>query len=279
MTDDDSIMNEEQAGDAVARYLEEHPELIQEIVPAHDLWPAIENRISARVIPLTPPSSAARPGVRRAPGAMRWVPMLIAASALVASSAGITYMLTRRGAAPSASGAVASTAAQGNANRSVSGTGNVNVAGSASETGATAGALPGSSPDNASQSVHSASGAAERDVRAPVTRAAAQDGARTGTTHAQLAVRSDNDSGDPARTTYDMEIASLHTLLDARRSRLNPETMAVIEKNLHVIDEAIRQSREALAKDPNSKLLNNQLDRTLAQKTGLLRAAVLLPAA
>ncbi|MFI5239674.1 MAG: hypothetical protein ACHQQP_07670, partial [Gemmatimonadales bacterium] len=74
-------------------------------------------------------------------------------------------------------------------------------------------------------------------------------------------------------------IASLKLALDSRRSHLNPATVAVIEQNLGVIDEAIRQSRAALARDPNSRLLNNQLDRTLATKTGLLRAAVLLPAA
>ncbi|MDQ6738637.1 MAG: hypothetical protein M3Z30_13185, partial [Gemmatimonadota bacterium] len=66
------------------------------------------------------------------------------------------------------------------------------------------------------------------------------------------------------RSTYDAEIATLHDALEARRGQLNPGTVAVIEQNLRVINDAIRQSRAALAKDPNSRLLNDQLDRTLA---------------
>jgi hypothetical protein len=95
----------------------------------------------------------------------------------------------------------------------------------------------------------------------------------------QLASRNGNNEGDVMRQTYDSEITTLRAALDARRGQLNPSTVAVIEQNLRVIDEAIRQSRAALAKDPNSSLLNDQLDRTLAKKTGLLRAAALLPSA
>jgi hypothetical protein len=52
----------------------------------------------------------------------------------------------------------------------------------------------------------------------------------------------------------------------------------IIEKNLLVIDKAIAESRAALAKDPHSRFLNEQLTRVLDQKVGLLRTAALLPA-
>jgi hypothetical protein len=103
--------------------------------------------------------------------------------------------------------------------------------------------------------------------------------AQRGRPAVQLASRNGNNEGDALRETYDSEITTLRAALDARRGQLNPSTVAVIEQNLRVIDEAISQSRAALAKDPNSSLLNDQLDRTLAKKTGLLRAAALLPSA
>ena len=53
--------------------------------------------------------------------------------------------------------------------------------------------------------------------------------------------------------------------------------MKIIEKNLKVIDAAIAESRAALAKDPHSHFLNDQLAHVLDQKVGLLRTAALLP--
>ncbi|MEO6924796.1 MAG: hypothetical protein ABI142_13295, partial [Bryocella sp.] len=258
MTDEDPIMNEAQAGDAVARYLEEHPELLQDVVPEHDLWPAIENRISARVIPI---AAAGVPKVRRAGGSMRWIPMLIAASALVASTAGITYLVTERGGgAESRSGA------------------NVQVANTGTSPGTTAnddqnatrntGVPPAEGAQTQPAQIQQAQANPERtDTRQSE---AQPSEAQLKSPAAQLAAHSSGPAQDRARETYDTEIASLHTMLESRRSHLNPETVDVIEKNLQVIDDAIRQSREALAKDPNSRLLNDQLDRTLAQKTGLL---------
>jgi hypothetical protein len=82
---------------------------------------------------------------------------------------------------------------------------------------------------------------------------------------------------DEARVTYDDEINRLHAVLESRRDQLDSTTVATVEQNLHVIDVAIAQARAALARDPHSRMLNEQLDRTLAKKTQLLRAATLLP--
>jgi hypothetical protein len=54
--------------------------------------------------------------------------------------------------------------------------------------------------------------------------------------------------------------------------------LAVIERNLSVIDSAITESRTALRKDPNSAFLADQLDHALDTKLTLLRTVALLPA-
>jgi hypothetical protein len=77
--------------------------------------------------------------------------------------------------------------------------------------------------------------------------------------------------------TYDQEIAALDSAVQLSQGHLDTATVRIIKKNLAVIDKAIRESREALAKDPQNKYLNEQLARVLDQKVGLLRTAALLP--
>jgi hypothetical protein len=76
---------------------------------------------------------------------------------------------------------------------------------------------------------------------------------------------------------YDAQIASLHKILDQRRSQLSPKTVAVIERSLSVIDTAIAQSKAALANDPGNGFLADQLGRDLDTKLELLRTVALLP--
>jgi len=271
MTNEDPLMDDEQAGDAVAKYLGENPELLQGIVPAHDLWPAIENRISARVIPMQATT------VRVARRSLGWMPMLIAASALVVASAGITYVLTTRAGSagsagvPGVQGSVAAVTTQPAATPAkTTGGSQGSVQGTLQGTGQDSMLLAQSQPD---ESATLRVGAVGRGNDAsPVT-------TPTKRPTVQFASRGDGPTTDQMRETYDSEITTLHHALEARRGQLNPSTVAIIEQNLSVIDEAIRQSRDALAKDPNSRLLNDQLDRTLAKKTILLRAAALLPSA
>ena len=77
--------------------------------------------------------------------------------------------------------------------------------------------------------------------------------------------------------TYDDEILRLDSAVLERRGQLDPKTVAIIEKNLKLIDKAIAESRAALDKDPKSHFLNDQLARVLDQKVGLLRTVALLP--
>jgi anti-sigma factor RsiW len=78
---------------------------------------------------------------------------------------------------------------------------------------------------------------------------------------------------------YDAAIADLQRTLDAARSQLDPETIAVIEQNLGAIDRAIDQCRRALAADPANLYLNEHLAQSRQRKLVLLRQASALASA
>lgn len=82
----------------------------------------------------------------------------------------------------------------------------------------------------------------------------------------------------PANVTYDHEIAELRNVLEQRRMELDPSTVTVIQHSLTTIDIAIKEARTALASDPASTFLKEQLDKALEKKLGLLRRVALLPA-
>jgi hypothetical protein len=91
------------------------------------------------------------------------------------------------------------------------------------------------------------------------------------------AVRVSRQSRLPAAVTYDREIARLRRVVAQRRPDLDPATLAVLEHSLATIDGAIAEARTALASDPASMFLSNQLDKALEKKLGVLRTAALLP--
>lgn len=76
---------------------------------------------------------------------------------------------------------------------------------------------------------------------------------------------------------YTEQIDDLQGAIAERRAKLDPATIAVIERNLRVIDGAIEESKRALANDPASPLLTALLSEALANKVRLLRQAALLP--
>jgi glycine cleavage system protein P-like pyridoxal-binding family len=57
---------------------------------------------------------------------------------------------------------------------------------------------------------------------------------------------------------------------------LNPRTVLVLERNLRIIDDAVREARAALAVDPANPLLNAQLADVRRRKLQLLRRAALI---
>jgi len=72
---------------------------------------------------------------------------------------------------------------------------------------------------------------------------------------------------------YDAAIERLEASLAARRDRLDPATIAIIEHNLAIIDTAIAEAKAALDDDPANPYLYRHLDNTLNQKVELLRRA------
>ena len=72
---------------------------------------------------------------------------------------------------------------------------------------------------------------------------------------------------------YQQAVDDLTEALDAQRGTLRPETVDVIERNLWIIDAAIRESRAALARDPNSAELRQLVSAAYRQKVDLLQWA------
>lgn len=82
-----------------------------------------------------------------------------------------------------------------------------------------------------------------------------------------------------AERQYDAAVLDLQRALEQGRSRLSPETVRVLERNLKTIDTAISEARSALASDPGNVYLNDHLARTMRKKLDLLRQANAIAAA
>jgi anti-sigma factor RsiW len=78
----------------------------------------------------------------------------------------------------------------------------------------------------------------------------------------------------PAEQGYQAAIDDLAALLDARRAQLAPETVATLERNLRIVDQAIAESRAALERDPNSRELAQMLSGVYDTKVKMLQQAV-----
>ena len=179
---------------------------------------------------------------RRVPAWARRAPwrQLAAAVVLMAATAGVTYTVATRSGGTDATVAAAGPAA----------------------------------PDSAPVSAPVATGLpADGGGRATVAAAppSAASGAQRSSTRTVAAT-----AAPAAEATYDREIAQMRRLLDARSGSLDDSTVAVLRRNLGIIDAAIRESRAALARDPASRLLNEQLTDALDQKLALMRTAVIL---
>jgi anti-sigma factor RsiW len=72
------------------------------------------------------------------------------------------------------------------------------------------------------------------------------------------------------------ELASLEAALAQARSRLDPNTVRILEKNLGVIERAIGESRRALEVDPGNEYLRQHLDRAYRDKADFLREVALI---
>lgn len=246
--------------------------------PSHDLWPGIAARLDghgdARDNDATRPDPARHPAgtgpgrvlAFRTSGALsRPAPrrgwLAAAAVALMAVSSGATYLAVRGPALPTVAGpsAAARPALRAAALDAPSRVAQERDAQHAEGVAAPADRTPDAAPDAAARPDRR-TGAALRVVR---------DGARRAEGFVDTAV--------PGAAEYDHEIAELRGVVADRHSSLDSATVAVLARNLQIIDAAIAASRAALARDPRSPFLGEQLTRALGQKVDLLRTAALLP--
>jgi anti-sigma factor RsiW len=223
--------------------------------PERDLWAGIAARIEAPVVPLPARGEGAVPlhvqatTRRAAPLARatvsvtrRW--MAAAAVTLMVATSGATWLASRGGS---------------DVVRAV----------------ATAEPTPAPMGDTATPAPAATTASTTPEPRPVATTPAPAAG---GT--ARLAARrraSAVDAGVPGAADYDRAIATLRTAVGERRADLDSGTVAVLERNLRIIDEAIRQSREALASDPGSPLAGRALTKALDRKVELLRTVALMP--
>ena len=219
-----------------------------DLVPSRDLWQGIEARIAAPVIPL-----AARPE-RQKRFAPAW--MGVAAAALIVSTAGITYMLTAR----SFHGRTDSVALGNTAATRTSPQAGIDTAATLSP------------PDNTAETSGANNQGREAISRVARTESSASSDKRLTATLASRPV-----GRQSSEVVYGREIEMLQKIVTSRRTQLDSATVAIIERNLQIIDAAIAQSRAALARDPASRLLSDQLTHALDKKVELLRTAALLP--
>jgi hypothetical protein len=80
-----------------------------------------------------------------------------------------------------------------------------------------------------------------------------------------------------AQQTYDREISRLLVVYNERRPALDSTTIAVVKKNLKIIDDAIQQTKLALRRDPASQFLMESLNDEFDTKVQLLRKVAMLP--
>ena len=223
--------------------------------PARDLWSGIEQRISARVIPLAQPDHRK---VRRFISAR----MAAAAAALIVTTAGITYLATSR-MAPSEAPQVVAAASKvvvPNVDSSVTPS-DVIPADRSQSTGASAPGTP--------------TAVAKMPVMRERSRALASNDAPA---HSPRMTSAATESLSPnqAEAAYSREIETLERMVNSPKSGLDPATVQIVKKNLDVIDDAIARSKAALAKDPASSLLYDQVTRAMSKKVELLRTMAAL---
>ena len=79
-----------------------------------------------------------------------------------------------------------------------------------------------------------------------------------------------------ADAQYDAAVADLEKAVKTGRGHLDASTVAIVEHNLQIIDQAINQAREALVTDPANSYLSGHLVEARRRKLSLLRRATAL---
>ncbi len=263
----DHIPFSDDPSDDEFRALVARAEALPTLRPSRDLWPGIAARLDARpderAIDHRSPERPAPVGTEPAgarvlavralhpeharPTRRRW--LAAAAVALVSVSSGATYLAMRHPAEPAVVAAVATEPA------------------------------PARIVDRAREADAVPTGASDAR-RVPPERAPSPIESRVVASGVRSSIRPIARSVDlsvPGAADYDREIAELRAVVADRPGELDSATVGVLTRNLRIIDAAIAASRAALARDPHSPFLGEQLTRALGQKVDLLRTAALLP--
>ena len=88
-----------------------------------------------------------------------------------------------------------------------------------------------------------------------------------------------NASAYPGDARFAAQVADLERAVARGRGRLDTATVRVIDRNLRIIDRAIRSAQSALAADPANSYLNLHLAQEMRRKLELLRQAATLAGA
>ena len=109
--------------------------------------------------------------------------------------------------------------------------------------------------------------AAAPPVAAPAATVSAAAGQGAASVEAEL---------DLADQHYQKAIAALEQAARDGQGALDPQTAAVLQKNMGVVDQAIGASRAALRSEPTSEAAQSSLFDALQRKVGLLRDTISL---
>ena len=109
-----------------------------------------------------------------------------------------------------------------------------------------------------------------RERASRVALAPERSGAAVGVTPASLELAK-------AQATYAAARQQLLAALEARKGSLSPQTLAVVEENLRIIDRAVGEMQAALARDPGNRELPMLLVTAYRQEIDLLRRVTQLP--
>jgi hypothetical protein len=212
--------------------------------PGRDLWNGIASRIETPIVPLVDGVAVRSP--RRQ---LSWRAAGIAAVLLVAVNAGITYQLLRRGVAlaPDDGGSGATSVAS---------------------TLMPAPAAMRTTVEPEPILIPAPSRLEPRRPSGP-TFVLATNGAEGPENPQQQPTR----RREAAKLVYDREINRLRAIVDSGRSKLDPATAAILDRNLRIIDTAIEQCNEALTRDSASSFLLASLNNAYQTKVKLLRIA------
>lgn len=228
---------------------------LPELTPSRDLWAGIADRIGTPVVSIAPAVTA--PVAPRRWSARRLMNAGLLAASLVGA---VTLGYAARGGGPAGTAppvVIGGDTLAGAPARQVAGVDPARLAPDAS------GSAPGNVPAARTPSTGTS---ASPGMATPVIASAVPPRAAV-VQHAAATLAAD----------YDREIATLRRLVQQRRVQLDSATLAVIERNLAVIDSAIADSRRAIAADPSSPYLIELLNHALQTKVELMRTAALLP--